>query len=528
MHAQGTSNAYTANILTYADNSNQPRLFEFTQGPAGKKTYINGVLVATSNDTTKLSRIGTLAIGKSYNGELAEMIAFNRVLDDLETAEVTKYLAKKWNAINYTGLAASGATSTPTDGISCTTGVLTPTGCDTSICSVSVTGSSTTKVATGSGSINCNRSGYAGTLSYNCADGSFAPSPSDAVCACDGTHHLVAGSCLPDCSVSGITGINNTSVNAGTGTLTCDKSNFTGSISYTCTDGTLTPSGSCSCASGYELVSGACQVITCSFSGTTGIANGTSVAYASSPTGRSCDAGYSGTVNYTCTATGVPTITSGSCTAITCSFSGTTGIANGTSVAYATSPTARSCNVSGYTGTVNYTCTATGAPTITSGSCTAITCSFSGTTGITNGTTVAYAASPTARSCNVSGYTGTVNYTCTAIGAPTITSGSCSIAGHWVSIGGVYATETSGGGCVAGVHSFTCNSSNNNRYITTNAGGGVSTSNNVATSGADIYGWMDCYCTSYNCLGSLSCGYPGVSCTTSGTSPYTIYKCVYP
>ncbi|MES2961892.1 MAG: prepilin-type N-terminal cleavage/methylation domain-containing protein [Pseudomonadota bacterium] len=188
-----------------------------------------------------------------------------------------------------------------------------------------------------------------------------------------------------------------------------------------------------------------------------------------------CDSalGYSGTVAYTCS-NGSLTPT-GSCTATTCSITGVTGFNNKTDLAYATSATAISspCQTD-YTGSPTYTCTTTGAATI-SGSCTAITCSITSVTGFNNKTGLAYAASATAipdPAC-ATDYSGTPTYTCTTTGAATI-SGTCVSTVSPCTGGTIDSTTVSG----KTVHvftasgTFTCPSARNVEVLVVAGGGG--------------------------------------------------------
>ncbi len=95
----------------------------------------------------------------------------------------------------------------------------------------------------------------------------------------------------------------------------CPTPNWNGSITYpTKKCGAKGVWGSvinsCTCSSGYT--GNSCIASNCTFSGVTGIADGTSVSVGSSSI--PCDSGYSGTIYYTCSGGNSPTIDSGSCT----------------------------------------------------------------------------------------------------------------------------------------------------------------------------------------------------------------------
>ena len=125
----------------------------------------------------------------------------------------------------------------------------------------------------------------------------------------------------------------------------------------------IAPKGS-SCIGG-TVTGSSCDITTCNV--TTSNVTQSSVNQGSGT--LTCNAGYSGSPTYTCSS-GVFTPTGGSCTAITCSASGITGINNGTSFPYASSGTSFNCNASGYTGTVTYTCTSNGAnPSVSANNC---------------------------------------------------------------------------------------------------------------------------------------------------------------
>jgi hypothetical protein len=127
-----------------------------------------------------------------------------------------------------------------------------------------------------------------------------------------------------------IKGINTTSVDIGSGSLSCSGS-YTGSINYSCT-GTSNPgtfaitSGSCSCQAGkYADANGDCQPIYCSLTGVAGLNNTTTLPYAGTSTSLACNAsGYSGSVNYTCTTNGAPANITGACVEAPCTISSST------------------------------------------------------------------------------------------------------------------------------------------------------------------------------------------------------------
>ena len=174
--------------------------------------------------------------------------------------------------------------------------------------------------------------GYTGADCGSCAVG-YTGSNCD---ICDGPagYTSVGSLCLKSCDVV-VAGINPRTVTSSSGPLTCNATNYQGSITYNCDNGTFSVTGgSCSCTShfggmncttcatgykdppscnncvtGYTMVSGACQ-LDCPITGKTGINDTTVIPGNGSKT---CNAtGYSGSVDYSCVA-GLFSIVSGSC-----------------------------------------------------------------------------------------------------------------------------------------------------------------------------------------------------------------------
>ncbi|GDX35566.1 hypothetical protein LBMAG18_00770 [Alphaproteobacteria bacterium] len=66
---------------------------------AGKKYWLNGGVNPDAFDATQIASITTAKtgrIGGNYNGDLAELIVFNRALNDEERQAIESYLAKKY------------------------------------------------------------------------------------------------------------------------------------------------------------------------------------------------------------------------------------------------------------------------------------------------------------------------------------------------------------------------------------------------------------------------------------------------
>ncbi len=101
-HSQGDGNSYSAYVSGYSESWGKPRIFSFVHDDkSGKKTYINGMLAGSSEDKSNLSNIGQLTLGKSYQGQIGELIIFARALTDEERESVEDYLSNKWNGKIY-------------------------------------------------------------------------------------------------------------------------------------------------------------------------------------------------------------------------------------------------------------------------------------------------------------------------------------------------------------------------------------------------------------------------------------------
>lgn len=330
IHAQGT-NSYTANVSAYS--SGKPRIFTFvSDSTSGKQMYVDGVLVKTSADTTKLSGITSLAIGKSYNGEIGEIAIFSRALKTEERQSVEDYISKKWSSKLLRDQVENG---------SCTNGTLTDSKCDLDCSTASFPGVSSPSSVPNAQTVSatCGQTGYDGsTISLTCSNGSL----SGGSCGCQSPAYEASGSscvAVPQCAVN-VAGVSSHSpVYRGTGNFTCNATNYNGgTIGYTCnSSGNLTTSTACSCATGYNpatscttcvagytMISGTCQQDCVVPNGTTGITNGTTVPKGS--TSFACNAnGYTGSINYSTCAGGGATISVSSNTCVTaCNISGLT------------------------------------------------------------------------------------------------------------------------------------------------------------------------------------------------------------
>ncbi len=435
IHAQG-SNSYTANVSSYEDSKDKSRTFTFVSDSAtGKKTYINGVLAAESSDTTKLSGITSLAIGKSYRGEIGEIAIFTRALRGEERKSVEDYGGKKWTVKINRDVVAGG---------SCTTGTVTDSGCSMDCSTSSFAGISSPSSVTDGQTVTatCGQLGFGGTTSVTCANGNLSGS----ACSCASGYTLSGGACVAQCAVS-IAGVSSTTpVGIGSGTLTCNATHYNGAtINYTCASGTLTPSGSCACATGYTgsscstcdtgyTASGSDCISQCAVS----VAGVTSTAPVGAGSGTlTCNAtNYNGsTINYTCAA---GTLT----------------------------PSASCSCATGYAGAGCSTCDS--GYLMVSGSCQS-SCNVGTITGVA---TTAVPQGSGSLPCNASGYYGVINYTCASNGTFTPT-GSCNQACS----GGTLDSTTVPGTVIhkftsVGTATFTCPTAKNVSVLVVAGGGG--------------------------------------------------------
>ncbi len=233
-HSQSSDNSYTSSITSYSASSGKPRIFTFVHDKSsGKKTYINGLLAATSTDTNHLSGMTNLTIGKSYQGQIGEVAIFARSLTDEERQSVEDYLGKKWNST----ILRSAGSSAASGGIggSCVGGIVGDSGCLTSCTVIAATGITDTTVAGGSGSLTCNTAAnFTGSLPYTCLNGIFAYTNLTA-CRCADGYNQSGSTCVPvnpECSggtesVVNISGVNykfHKFLTTGTSSLNCTVS----------------------------------------------------------------------------------------------------------------------------------------------------------------------------------------------------------------------------------------------------------------------------------------------------------------
>ena len=254
-HSQGTGNVYNSNVSTYSSSSNSPRIFTFVSDSTnGKKTYINGILAAQSSDTSKLSNIGTLVIGKGYTGEIGEIAIFTRALKAEERKSIEDYLGKKYS----TNIDSNSGT--------CLNGIVTTKGCSMDCNTSGVVGlSSPSTVADGATNVvgTCGVTGYAGNVTLSCGSGTGVLSASPSMCGCDDVagYSLSGGVCISNCSYTVTGGSPSTgTVSAGPVSITCDTANHYSSTPFTATcSGGAAITGTCSCATGYVYSGGNCN-----------------------------------------------------------------------------------------------------------------------------------------------------------------------------------------------------------------------------------------------------------------------------
>ncbi len=182
---------------------------------------------------------------------------------------------------------------------------------------------------------------------------------------CSGSSASVTGSCVKGCGVNGVFGLANQAVYAASGQLSCGQSGTdpNAKVSYSCSSsGAISLSGTCPCAAGSTLINNQC-VKDCTMS-ITGISK-TSVTATSASTALACDVGdYKGTINYTCTTSGLAF--TGSCSS-GCNISNVFGVAP-QRVYNASGQLSCGQSNTNPNATISYVCNANGSFT-TSGTC---------------------------------------------------------------------------------------------------------------------------------------------------------------
>jgi len=99
----GTNLDYQNSALSYSSPKTTMHSFIFNIA-VGKKYWLNGGSSATESDTQTAaitsfagSNIGSFVVGSFYEGNIAEIIIFNRALTTEERRSVESYLGKKYN-----------------------------------------------------------------------------------------------------------------------------------------------------------------------------------------------------------------------------------------------------------------------------------------------------------------------------------------------------------------------------------------------------------------------------------------------
>jgi len=260
----------------------------------GKEYYLNDSATPdqSHSNSTAVNSFSGASIGKYltssyYQGDIAEIIIFDRAITSQERGEIQEYLMKKYN-IKSSSPAASNALSCGSGGVC-------------SPCQVNVVGSSdvSQKEEGSSGVINCDQTGYAGSIAYFCVNGAAI----SGTCSCATGYALNSGTCqLQTCSVS-VAGSSDTTTrtygqDSTSNPITCDQTGYTGVFSYTCTGSAIT--GTCGCnTTTHNLDGGTCKQ-KCTITGQSGIVNNTTVNSGSTSIACNDPNATGGTLTYTC------------------------------------------------------------------------------------------------------------------------------------------------------------------------------------------------------------------------------------
>lgn len=240
IQTHGESASANNQVFIEDSTANNPRVISLTHSSVdGNQIYIGATLVnedTTAEAKTHLSEMDTLAIGKGYNGEIGEIVIFDRDLKRVERQEIEDYLSDKWSVPNTRNTIAS-----------CAKGIVIGTACDLSNARCDtpsyITGVDRLPidVASGPGSITCDNEDYADSVDYTCTNGVYASTDS---CT-------EAAKCI---SVT-IAGIDDTGTIAHLDDdySTCNSDGYDSSITleYSCNNGDLnitSTATSCTCA----------------------------------------------------------------------------------------------------------------------------------------------------------------------------------------------------------------------------------------------------------------------------------------
>ena len=205
---------------------NTPNLIRLSRTKGSQiEITVNGVS-STQSDTLTSSTLNTteLAIGcrngtsptSFISGDIGEIAFFDRNLSVKEKADIDEYFYKKWKMKKFEGALASSE-------LPCSV----PSSANTDLAITTVQSTSTPQ------DINC-KTGYSGTHTYTCINGTFA---------------IASGSCALNCNVplSANTDLSITTVQSTSTPLNIScKAGYTGTPKYTCIDGAFDiTSGSC-------------------------------------------------------------------------------------------------------------------------------------------------------------------------------------------------------------------------------------------------------------------------------------------
>jgi len=227
IHSQGDSAYYTSSISGYS-SYNGPRVLIFSHSVTdGNKTYVNGALAGQSNVANvkvHINNLNNLAISKNYIGQIGELIAYNKALSTSEIQSIYDYAINKWKI-------KVGATKDD-----CLNGLVTSYSCDLSFCSINIVGISRTQVrgTISSSYLNCDKTGYVGSIKYTCNSKGLVTYPANATCSCATGYSLVNGVCAPiTCSIVAGAGYGAKTLNYGSGSFNCEGGIY-GTVNYSC------------------------------------------------------------------------------------------------------------------------------------------------------------------------------------------------------------------------------------------------------------------------------------------------------
>ena len=89
------SNSYASSVAGFDNDA--PKVMVFTSSPKGKRTYINGMLTGESTDSSPISSLSTLYLGRGYHGSICELVIFNKEVSENEI----KIISQKFQNNNY-------------------------------------------------------------------------------------------------------------------------------------------------------------------------------------------------------------------------------------------------------------------------------------------------------------------------------------------------------------------------------------------------------------------------------------------